>query len=112
METHRKEWRPVDTCPHHGAVRDKAWTPASNSGEVALVLRPRNLWPPPERRRNHTRSSTEARTLVNQPVNDGGPQTPVGTTVAASVCSRRLGSREKVAGGGTGHGDSLLSPEV
>jgi hypothetical protein len=110
METHREEWLPVDTCPCHGAVRDETWAPASNSSEAALVQGQRSSWPPPERSRNSNRSGTKARTLMNRSVNDGGPQTPVGAAMAASICSGRLGLREKVVGGGTGHGDSLLSP--
>jgi hypothetical protein len=112
METHREEWLPVDTCPCHGVVRDETWAPASNSGEAALFQGPRSSWPPPERRRNRTRSGTKARTPVNRSVNDGGPQTPMGSAMAVSICSRRLGLHEKVVGGGTGHGDSLLSPGV
>jgi hypothetical protein len=112
METHREEWLPVDTCPCHGAVRDETWAPASNSSEAALVQGQRSSWPPPERSRNSNRSGTKARTLMNRSVNDGGPQTPVGAAMAASICSGRLGLREKVVGGGTGHGDSLLSPIV
>jgi hypothetical protein len=32
--------------------------------------------------------------------------------MAALICLGKLGLREKVVGGGTGHGDSLLSPRV
>jgi hypothetical protein len=39
-------------------------------------------------------------------------KTPVGSAMAVSVCSGRLGSRETVAGEGTGHGDSHLSHRV
>jgi hypothetical protein len=43
---------------------------------------------------------------------DGGTQSFRGSAMAMSVCSGGVDSHEKVAGGGTGHGDSLLSPGV
>jgi hypothetical protein len=57
--------------------------PMRNSGEAVPVPRPRNLWPPPERCCNHTRSVIEARTLVNQPVNDGGRHTKLAAAAVA-----------------------------
>jgi hypothetical protein len=63
---------------------------------------------PPRRRRDHPGSSTEARTSVNRPVDYGGSwriATPEGGNGGAKL-SRGLGLREKVVGGGTGHGDS------